>query len=139
MCKRLDNHSFACLREHSEANGYHAEAERCAEYEQEKRLHRSANGSLFDETQPDRKSASRREYRRVVFEVQRRLRNGEWKGLGLARTPGDHADFDGALEAFCEAWNGPLPQGSYRTRAARGDGRWLYGAVDRRGRFSFLS
>ena len=75
----------------------------------------------------------------VVFEFQRKLSNGEWRALALARTLGDRIDFDEALEALREAWSAPLPPGSYRARAAEGDGRWLYGAVDRRGRFSLLT
>jgi hypothetical protein len=74
----------------------------------------------------------------MIFEFQRELANGEWKALGLARTTAEDFDVDAAVRALQATWNGPLPEGAYRTRSPEGDSRWRYGRVDRRGSFALI-
>ena len=74
----------------------------------------------------------------MLFEFQREIANGEWKALGLARTADDDFDVDAAVRALQATWNGPLPQGAYRTRSPEGDSRWRYGRVDRGGNFTLV-
>jgi hypothetical protein len=74
----------------------------------------------------------------VIFEFQRELANGEWKALGLARTPGEEFDIAAGVRALKATWRGELPAGSYRVRSPEGESRWRYGQVDRSGSFKLL-
>ncbi len=74
----------------------------------------------------------------MIFEFQREISNGEWKALGLARTPGEEFDVAAGAQALEATWRGGLPIGSYRVRSPEGDSRWRYGQVDRTGAFRLI-